>query len=88
MTLLDERPTEEPPASEHREATGLLAFLTTTDHKRIGIAYMLTAFAFYLVGGALALVMPTELAAPGQQVVGNATYNEPPTLPGTTLLCL
>ena len=50
---------------EHR-AQGLLAFLTSTDHKRIGISYMATAFAFYLVGGALAVVIRSELAEPGR----------------------
>ena len=55
MTTLDERPVaaEEPP-EPHPRARGLLAFLTTTDHKSIGISYMVTAFAFYLIGGALA----------------------------------
>ena len=89
MTVLDERPVEsEPPEPAPRETTGLLAFLTTTDHKRIGIAYMLTAFAFYLIGGALALVIRTELAEPGQQVVGNATYNELFTMHGSIMLFL
>ena len=89
MTVLDERPVEaQPPEPDHHEATGLLAFLTTTDHKRIGIAYMLTAFAFYLIGGALALVIRTELAEPGQQVVGNATYNELFTMHGSIMLFL
>ncbi len=89
MTVLDDRPVDStPPDRPHREATGLLAFLTTTDHKRIGIAYMVTAFAFYLVGGSLALVIRTELAEPGQQVVGNATYNELFTMHGSIMLFL
>ena len=90
MTLLDDRPaTGDAGDSTHPpEATGLLAFLTTTDHKRIGVAYMLTAFAFYLVGGALAMVIRTELAEPGQQVVGNATYNELFTMHGSIMLFL
>ncbi len=88
MTLLDDRPTDTSAPPPHRAATGLLAFLTTTDHKRIGIAYMLTAFAFYLAGGALALLIRTELAEPGQQVVGNATYNELFTMHGSIMLFL
>ncbi len=88
MTLLDDRPTDTSAPPPHRSATGLLAFLTTTDHKRIGIAYMLTAFAFYLAGGALALLIRTELAEPGQQVVGNATYNELFTMHGSIMLFL
>ena len=67
---------------------GLLAFLTTTDHKRIGIAYMLTAFGFYLVGGVLALLIRAELARPGQQVVDNPQYNELFTMHGSIMLFL
>ena len=89
MTLLDERPVaQEPPPAPHGEATGLLAFLTTTDHKRIGLAYMLTAFAFYLVGGAMAMLIRAELARPGQQLVGNSTYNELFTMHGSIMLFL
>jgi cytochrome c oxidase subunit 1 len=89
MTVVEERPrVGEPPEPSHRQATGLLAFLTTTDHKRIGVAYMLTAFAFYLVGGALALLIRTELAAPGTDVVDNGTYNELFTMHGSIMLFL
>ncbi len=89
MTLLDERPVaQEPPPQPHAEATGLLAFLTTTDHKRIGLAYMFTAFAFYLVGGALAMLIRAELARPGEQLVNNATYNELFTMHGSIMLFL
>ena len=55
MTVLDDRPVaaSEPdePAHHVAEPTGLLRWLTTTDHKRIGIAYMVTAFVFFLIGG-------------------------------------
>ena len=89
MTLLDERPVAQtPPPVPHGEATGLLAFLTTTDHKRIGLAYMLTAFAFYLVGGAMAMLIRAELAEPGQQLVSNSTYNELFTMHGSIMLFL
>ena len=77
MTTLDERPvTAEPPGQEPGRARGLLAFLTTADHKRVGISYMATAYVFYVVGGALALVVRTELAQPGTQVVSQGRYNE------------
>ena len=46
-------------------ATGVLAWLTTTDHKRIGISYMVTSFLFFLFGGALALLIRAELYEPG-----------------------
>ena len=88
MTTVEERPlvAEEPPPE--RRAQGLLAFLTTTDHKRIGIAYMVTAFAFYLVGGALAMVIRTELAEPGTQIVSQGRFNEMFTMHGSIMLLL
>jgi cytochrome c oxidase subunit 1 len=69
-------------------ATGILAFLTTTDHKRIGIAYMVTAFAFFLFGGALAMVMRAELAEPGLDVTSAATYNQLFTMHGSIMMFL
>jgi cytochrome c oxidase subunit 1 len=89
VTTLEERPVvaEEPPEPEHR-AQGLLAFLTSTDHKRIGISYMATAYAFYLVGGALAVVIRSELYQPGQQIVSQGRYNEMFTMHGSIMLFL
>jgi len=89
VTILDERPqvAEEPP--EHGpEARGLLAFITSTDHKRIGISYMVTAYAFFLIGGALAAVIRTELYSPGTQVVSQGRYNEMFTMHGTIMMFL
>ena len=88
MTLLADPPQARPGPAHEPRATGLLAFLTTTDHKRIGVAYMLTAFAFYLVGGALALLIRTELSDPATEVVDNATYNELFTMHGSIMLFL
>jgi cytochrome c oxidase subunit I len=89
VTALEERAVvaEEPPEPEHR-AQGLLAFLTSTDHKRIGISYMATAYAFYLLGGALAVVIRSELYEPGQQIVSQGRYNEMFTMHGSIMLFL
>jgi cytochrome c oxidase subunit I len=89
VTTLEERPVvaEEPPEPEYG-AQGLLAFLTSTDHKRIGISYMATAYAFYLVGGALAVVIRSELYEPGRQVVSQGRYNEMFTMHGSIMLFL
>jgi cytochrome c oxidase subunit I len=89
VTTLEERPlvAEEPPEHERR-AQGLLAFITSTDHKRIGISYMATAFAFYLLGGALAVVIRSELYGPGRQVVSQGRYNEMFTMHGSIMLFL
>ncbi len=76
------------PAVERQPARGLLAWLTSTDHKRIGISYMVTAFAFYLFGGVLALGIRAELAEPGTQLVGEGRYNELFTMHGSIMLFL
>ncbi|MFP3901657.1 MAG: cytochrome c oxidase subunit I [Acidimicrobiia bacterium] len=90
MTAVEDRPglADELPEPEHREARGLLAFVTTTDHKRIGVAYMLTAFGFYIIAGALAGLIRLELFAPGTQVVSQGRYNELFTMHGSIMLFL
>ncbi|MGH2674639.1 MAG: cytochrome c oxidase subunit I [Actinomycetota bacterium] len=67
---------------------GALTWLTTTDHKRIGILYMVTTFGFFVIAGLFSLVMRAELAAPGLQVVGVETYNELFTIHGTAMIFL
>ena len=54
----------------------VIEWLTTTDHKKIGVMYIVTAFAFFMLGGVLALGIRTELAVPGLQFVDQATYNQ------------
>jgi cytochrome c oxidase subunit I len=71
-----------------RRPGGLLAFLTSTDHKRIGVSYMVTAFAFFLLGGALAGLIRLELFSPGLDVVDEGTYNELFTMHGSIMLFL
>jgi len=73
---------------EPSEARGLLAFFTTTDHKRIGLAYMVTAFAFFLIGGAMAEIIRAELYSPGKQIVSQGRYNEMFTMHGSIMLFL
>src|SRR5215204_2331777 len=50
-------------------------FRVNTDHKVIGIQYIVTTFFFFIIGGLLAMIMRAELAAPGQQFVDPNTYN-------------
>lgn len=50
-------------------------WITTVDHKKIGIMYVISSFMFFLVGGLLALVIRSELAAPGLQFVTAEQYN-------------
>ncbi|KOV97931.1 MULTISPECIES: cytochrome c oxidase subunit I [unclassified Streptomyces] len=66
----------------------VVEWLTTTDHKRIGSLYLVTSFAFFLIGGAFALVMRAELARPGLQIVSNEQFNQAFTIHGTIMLLL
>jgi cytochrome c oxidase subunit 1 len=66
----------------------LLAWLTTTDHKRVGQLYLVTAFGFFLMGGALAMLIRAELAVPGLQLVSEDGYNETFTMHGTIMMLL
>ena len=47
----------------------VVVVLTTTDHKIIGNMYLITSFAFFIIGGILALLIRAELAQPGTQLV-------------------
>jgi cytochrome c oxidase subunit I len=62
--------------------------LATTDHKVVGYLYLGTSFTFFLVGGAMAMLMRAELARPGQQVVAASMYNQLVTIHGTVMLLL
>jgi cytochrome c oxidase subunit 1 len=70
------------------ERAGPVSWLTTTNHKHIGIMYCVTAFAFFLIGGALADLMRTELAEPGRQLLSNEAYNTSFTIHGTIMIFL
>jgi cytochrome c oxidase subunit I len=83
-----ERPQAAAQPSEPSKSSGPVAWLTTTDHKKIGILYCVTAFAFFLIGGALADTMRTELAEPGRQLLSNQAYNTLFTIHGTLMIFL
>jgi cytochrome c oxidase subunit I len=68
--------------------TGWLAWLTTTDHKRIGILYLFTTLLFFLLGGVEALIMRLQLAQPSGTLVDAPTYNGLVTIHGTTMVFL
>ncbi len=67
---------------------GLVSWITTVDHKRIGILYGISAFAFLLIGGVEALLMRLQLATPDARVVGAGTFNALFTMHGTTMVFL
>jgi cytochrome c oxidase subunit I len=67
---------------------GLWSWVSTVDHKRIGLLYMVTSLFFLLTGGVIAEVMRLQLAKPNQTIVSAGTYNELFTMHGTTMIFL
>ena len=72
----------------NRSGARLLDWLKTTDHKKIGILYLINSFSFFAVGGVFALLMRTELARPGTQIFPPHAYNQLFTLHGTLMIFL
>ncbi len=75
-----------PPAT-HVPA-GLAGWLSTVDHKRIGIIYMLAAFVFFIIGGIEALLMRVQLGTPENTFLTPDFYNQLFTMHGTTMIFL
>ncbi|GAA4533822.1 cytochrome c oxidase subunit I [Amycolatopsis samaneae] len=65
-----------------------LSLLRTTDPKVIGQLYLVTSFAFFMAGGAMALLMRGELARPGLQFLSSEQFNQLFTMHGTIMLLL
>jgi cytochrome c oxidase subunit I len=63
-------------------------WVMTTDHKKLGIMYIVTAFFFFLVGGTEALLVRTQLAVPDGKVLSPEQYNQIFTMHGTTMIFL
>jgi cytochrome c oxidase subunit 1 len=68
--------------------TGWTSWLTTTDHKKIGILYLYTTFVFFLLGGVEALLLRVQLGAPDNTFLTPQIYNEVFTMHGTTMIFL
>jgi cytochrome c oxidase subunit 1 len=68
--------------------SGLYEWLTTTDHKKIGILYLINSMIFFLAGGILALIVRLELAQPGLQFVSESFYNQAFTMHASFMLFL
>jgi cytochrome c oxidase subunit I len=67
---------------------GWIDWVTTTDHKKIGILYLYTTVFFFLVGGVEALLMRIQLGSPSNTFLDPTTYNQLFTLHGTTMIFL
>jgi cytochrome c oxidase subunit I len=70
------------------EPTGWYSWITTTDHKRIGIMYLWTVLVFFLIGGVEALLMRLQLGVPDNDLLSPEKYNQLMTLHGTTMIFL
>ncbi|WP_346052854.1 cbb3-type cytochrome c oxidase subunit I, partial [Amycolatopsis dongchuanensis] len=70
------------------QGSALLRLVRTTDHKQISVMYLVTAFAFFMVGGAMAMLVRSELARPGLQFLSQEQYNQLFTMHGTIMLLM
>ncbi len=71
-----------------RKDQGILSWLTTVDHKRIGIMYLYVTVFFFLVGGVMALLVRIQLSHPSNTFLSPQVYNEVFTMHGTTMIFL
>ena len=71
-----------------RERAGLWGVLTTVDHKRLGLRFIVTAFGLFVLGGILAALMRLQLAVPENGLIGPDRYNQMFTMHGTTMMFL
>ncbi len=75
------------PATNYLNAAkGLKSWLTTLDHKRIGVLYLISIATMFLVGGIMALLIRTELLHPGRDLMGPEMYNKMFTLHGAVMI--
>ncbi|MEZ0292923.1 MAG: cytochrome c oxidase subunit I [Solirubrobacteraceae bacterium] len=70
------------------EPKGWTSWITTTDHKRIGILYLWTVAAFFVLGGVEALLIRLQLGAPENTLLSPERYNQLFTMHGTTMVFL
>ncbi|MFW0792607.1 cytochrome c oxidase subunit I [Gordonia sp. CPCC 205515] len=93
MTAVDQPTTQVAPVRPFPEryqpkGSFIYKLLTTTDHKLIGMMYITACFAFFLIGGLMALLMRGELAHPGMQFLSTEQFNQLFTMHGTVMLLM
>jgi cytochrome c oxidase subunit 1 len=76
------------PQAEAYRRSWVIDWLTTVDHKKIGVLYIVNSFLFFFAAGVLALVIRSELAVPGLQFLDEQTYNQAFTMHGTIMIFL
>src|SRR5665213_2642017 len=86
--LLDDGPHEDHGHDEHHGATGILKWMTSTDHKVIGLSYTVTSVVMLVIGGLFAEIIRAQLASPNGTLVSLAQYNELFTMHGSVMIYL
>jgi cytochrome c oxidase subunit 1 len=89
--LPPQQETNQQPTTIFRRPTsteGFWGWVTTTDHKKIGIMYGYTAFVFFILGGVMALLLRVQLAVPDNDFLSAAEYNAMFTMHATTMIFL
>jgi cytochrome c oxidase subunit 1 len=81
-------PTYAPPKAASYGPSGIWSWISTVDHKRIGVLYLYTALTFFLIGGLEAFMIRIQLARPNQHFVSAELYNQLFTMHGTTMIFL
>ncbi|MPY96169.1 MAG: cytochrome c oxidase subunit I [Acidimicrobiia bacterium] len=71
-----------------QETTGWRSWVTTVDHKKIGIMYGVSAMVFFIIGGIEALIIRAQLAVPGNDLISADLYNQLFTMHGVTMIFL
>ncbi len=75
-------------AHDDEHARGAFGWVTTVDHKRIGVLYLLTSLFFFAIGGVEALLIRIQLARPNSHFLDPETFNQIFTMHGTTMIFL
>jgi cytochrome c oxidase subunit 1 len=70
----------------HYQRSVLMSWLTTTDHKKIGVMYLWTSFAMFMMGGAMAMVIRMQLWHHQNNFVGPEVYNQMMTMHATYMI--
>ena len=82
------KPEEEPKHTYLNAEKGIWSWLTTLDHKRIGLLYLMALTFFFMLGGVLALLIRMELWTPAETLIAANTYNQVFTLHGAIMIFL
>src|SRR5262245_11636484 len=88
MATIEHQVGQAPMLHPAQAPTGWAVWLTTVDHKKIGIMYLVSAFFFFIVGGIEALLMRIQLGAPNNTFLSPDVYNQMFTMHATTMIFL